>query len=138
MTSKKTLYIITLVLGLVLVGVSLFVSGEELKILSGVLIGIGAGLFGMSIAQLYMVRWEEKNPELTKQNQIELKDERNTLIRSKAKAQAGDITQWFIVGLAFITIIIEAPLWVTLVTIGVYLLYNILSLYLISRYQKEM
>jgi len=138
MTDKKTLYVITLILGMALIGASFFVRGEELKVWSGLLIGIGGGLLGMSAARLYMVHWEGENPELTKQSQIEFEDERNTLIRSKAKAKSGDITQWFIVGLAFITILIKAPLWVTLATIGVYLFYNILGLYLIVRYQKEM
>lgn len=112
--------------------------GEELKAVSGVCIGIGAGLFGKNIANLFMLRYEEKNPKAAKAKEIEEKDERNFLIRNRAKAKAADITQYFIILLIYITILIRAPLWATFAVIGVYLSYPILSLYLISKFSKEM
>lgn len=138
MFEKKSFYIFTLITGIILVSLSFLFHGNELKTISGVMIGVGAGLFGSGIAKLWMVRFEEKNPEVMKDNEIEFKDERNTLIRYRAKATAGDIIQWFIMAVAYILIIIDAPLWVILITVGGFLLYNILGLYYMSKYQKEM
>jgi len=39
---------------------------------------------------------------------------------------------------AYITIIISTPLWVTLVVVAVFLAYNIIAIYLMNKYQKEM
>ena len=71
-------------------------------------------------------------------NEIEFSDERNTMIRNKAKAKVGDIIQWLIMGIAYITIVIDAPLWVTLVVIGVFLLKNELEVYFMNKFQKEL
>ena len=138
MNWKKWLPMMTLALGLGCVAVSLLFRAQEWKVLSGSLIGIGAGLVGMSVSKLVMGRMEHKHPELAKQNEIELQDERNTMIRNRAKARAGDITQWLIMGIAWLTIVISAPLWVTLVVVGVFLVYNVIGLYLMNKYQKEM
>ncbi|MBQ8821349.1 MAG: hypothetical protein IJZ82_01785 [Lachnospiraceae bacterium] len=138
MAKNKSVYIVTLIIGIMLLICSFFVRGEELKTVSGVMIGVGSAILGTSIAKLWMKNFEEKNPDIMKDNEIEFKDERNTLIRYRAKAQAGDIIQWFIIGIAYLLIIIDAPLWVILVTVGIFLLYNILGVYFMSRYQKEM
>lgn len=60
------------------------------------------------------------------------------MIRNKAKAKVGDIIQWLIMGIAYITIVIDAPLWVTLVVVGVFLLKNVLEVYFMNRFQKEL
>lgn len=138
MLKKKSFYVITLIIGIVLLFSSSIFEGEQLKSISGILVGIGAGLFGMSIANLWMKRFEEKNPDIMKENEIEFKDERNTIIRYKAKAKAGDIIQWFIMAIAYVLIAIDAPLWVILITVGGFLLYNTIALYYINKYQKEM
>jgi hypothetical protein len=88
------------------------------KSVGGVCIGVGGGLLGMSISYLYMKRLEEKEPQLTKQKEIEFADERNTTIRNRAKAKAGDIIQWFIMGIAYVTILINASMWVTLIVVA--------------------
>jgi hypothetical protein len=138
MLKKKSFYIIVLILGIILLCISFLLKGEELKLISGLFMGIGAGLFGMSIANIVMKNIEEKNPEAMKQKEIEFKDERNTIIRNRAKAKAGDIIHWCIMGLAYITIIIKAQLWVTFITIFVCIFYHILSAYFMIKYRKEM
>lgn len=140
MLKKKSFYIGTLVLGicLLIIGLLLFLfRGEELKPITGVCFGIGAGLAMMSIANLLMKRMENRNPEIRKQNEIDYHDERNTFIRYKAKAKVADIMQWCIIGIAYITILISAPLWVTLVIVCVFVLHSILVLFFTGKYQKE-
>jgi len=40
--------------------------------------------------------------------------------------------------IVYITIIISAPLWVTLVVVAVFLAYTIIAMYFMNKYQKEM
>lgn len=138
MKRNTPVYIAALIAGICCIAASFFFKSEEVKTVSGVLLGVGAGLFGMGVAQLYMKRFEFKHPEHAKQTEIELKDERNTMIRHRAKAKAGDITQWLIMGIAYLSIIISAPLWVTLAIVAVFLAHTVLGLYYMNKYQKEM
>ena len=138
MLKKKSFYIATLILGACLIGLSFLFNTEDVKAVAGICIGIGAGLTGMSIANLIMKHMERNKPEAAKWSEIEYKDERNTLIRNKAKAKAGDITQWLIIAVSFLSILGNAPLWLTLSFIAVYLIYSVLGICFMSRYQKEM
>lgn len=138
MMKNKVWYVIGAVAGVILIGACILLRMEEMKRLSGVALGIGCGLFSMAIANLIMLNGKKKRPDIMRQDAIEFYDERNTTIRNQAKAKSADITQWFIMGLAYITILIGAALWVTLVTVCIFLLYSILTSYFISKYQKEM
>ena len=138
MLKKKSYYMVTLIIGILLFSSSFLLRGEDLKTISGALIGIGAGLFGMSIANLWTKRFGEKNPDIMRDNEIEFKDERSTMICYRAKAKAGDIIQWFIMGMAYVLIVVDACLWLILIAVGGYLLYNMISLYYMNKYQKEM
>ncbi len=138
MFKKKSFNIIALLFGILLAISSFYLKGETLKSVSGIFLGVGCGLFGMCTANLYLIRLEKTQPGLIKQKEIEVNDERNILIREKAKAKAGDIIQWFVMGVAYVTIIINAPLWVTFLTIGVFLSYNVIWMIFMNKYQKEM
>lgn len=140
MLKKKSFYIGTLVLGICLLIIALllfFIIGEELKSITGVCLGIGSGLSGMSIANLLMKRIESKNPVMRKQNEIDYNDERNAFIRYKAKSKVANIMKWCIIGIAYITILINTHLWLTLVIVGVFVLQSILVVYFTNKYQKE-
>lgn len=138
MLKKRSFYFVMLIIGVGCIGTSFFFNDASTKPIAGSLIGIGAGFIGMSIANLIMKHMERKNPALEKQSLIDFNDERNISIRNRAKAEAGDITQWLIMGIAYITILISAPLWVTLSVVIVFLIYHFIGLYLTNKYQKEM
>jgi hypothetical protein len=53
-------------------------------------------------------------------------------------SKAGDIIQWFIIGIAYATILTGTSLWVTLTVVGVFLLKYLLELYFTGKYQKTM
>ena len=129
---------VLLALSLVLLAAALLLRGRLPGSWSGVLIGLGAGIFGASLSGLLMRRWESRNPEFAKQNEIDSRDERTTAIRSLAKARAGDVTQWCVMGIAWLSIPAGAPLWLTLAAVGVFLLYSVLSLVFMIRLEKEM
>ena len=135
MQKKSTFYITALSISIIMIIGSLFV---EINSFSGLLLGTGAGVFGANIAKLYFINLEKKNPDIIKENEIELKDERNILIRQRAKAKSADIIQWLIMLIAYLTIFVNAPLWITLLTVGIFVLYNIIQIYYINKFNKEM
>lgn len=137
--TKQTLYLILGILGLVLAAVAKFLPAQVWnKTQIGAVIGVGAGLFGFGLVKWWVERWNEKNPEIVKQNEIERKDERNQLIRGKAQALSGEILHWLLMGGAWAAIILDAPLWVTLAFVGVFLLKTVLDLAFIAYYQRRM
>ena len=105
---------------------------------SGAMIGIGAGLFGYGIAKWCVGLWGAKNPDLMKINEIEEKDERNQLIRSKAQAISGEILHWLLMAGAWVCIFFDAPLWIVLTLVGAFLLKTILDFILMAYYQHKM
>ena len=140
MLKSKSFYICMIIVGaclfvLALLGKFMF---EMPKLTAGVCLGIGTVLLYIGLPKLIIKYYETSQPEMMKQNQIELHDERNTLIRNSAKAKTNDIIQWFIIGLIYVTIIAEAPLWTTVAVVGIFLLQNLLYLFFSIKYQKEL
>lgn len=140
MLKTKSFYIAMIIVGACLFGMAILgkFMFEMPKIIAGVCLGIGTALLGIGLPNLIMKYCETTQPEMMKQNQIEFHDERNTMIRNSAKAKSSDIIQWFIIGLIYVTIIVEAPLWVTVVVVGIFLLQNLLYLFFNIKYQKEL
>lgn len=135
MQKKSTFYVMAIITSIIMIILSQFV---ELNSHSGILLGTGAGVIGASIAKLYTINLEKKNPDMIKENEIELQDERNVLIRQRAKAKSADITQWLIMIIAYLEIFVNAPLWIILLTVGIFVLYNIIQIYYINKFNKEM
>ena len=135
MQKKSMFYISAIIISVIMIILSQFV---ELNSHSGILLGTGAGAIGASIAKLYSINLEKKNPDMIKENEIELQDERNVLIRQRAKAKSADITQWLIMVIAYLEIFVNAPLWIILLTVGIFVLYNIIQIYYVNKFNKEM
>lgn len=83
-------------------------------------------------------RREKKDPDKWKQYMIESHDERNAAIRLRAQAIAGDILQWTVLAAAWAAIFFDAPLWVILAAIGIFLFKTILEMCLTAGYQRKM
>ena len=135
MQKKSMFYISGIIISVIMIILSQFV---ELNSHSGILLGTGAGVIGASIAKLYSINLEKKNPDMIKESEIEFKDERNVIIRQRAKAKSADITQWLIMIIAYLEIFVNAPLWIILLTVGIFVLYNIIQIYYINKFNKEM
>ena len=135
MQKKSMFYVMAITISVIMIILSQFV---ELNSHSGILLGTGAGVIGASIAKLYTINLEKKNPDIAKENEIELQDERNILILQRAKAKSADITQWLIMIIAYLEIFVNAPLWIILLTVGIFVLYNIIQIYYINKFNKEM
>ena len=70
--------------------------------------------------------------------EIEEKDERKQLIRSKAQAISGEILHWLLMAGAWVCIFFDAPLWIVLTLVGAFLLKTILDFILMAYYQHKM
>lgn len=138
MLKKQAIWIVGIIVGIIIATLGFLMRDESLNTLSGLCIGGGAGLLGLSIAQLYMIRYERKNPEEVKRNQVEFADERSVMIRDKAKAKAGDVTSWCILGVAWINILVDGAIWITIVCCALSALHVGLGLYLMTKYDKEL
>ncbi len=136
---KKTMNILLLCVEIVLIAIGIiYFRDAELKKWNGIIIGLGAGLFSGTLSNLFMINWYKKHPKEKKQAEIDYKDERSELIRGKAKAMSGDITQWLIMGFAWIMILIDADLWIILALVGVFLSKSFIEFYLMGKYNKEL
>ena len=142
MNKKRTLYRTLLILGLGLLAAALALTallGDALPdTAGGAMVGVSSGLAAMGLANLLMLRQTEKDPRLARQTEIEEKDERNTAIRRRAKAVSGEVLQWTVLGAAWLSIALGAPLWVTLTAVGVFAGKSVLEWCLMVRYQGQM
>lgn len=134
---KSSYFVFWIVFGIALAAVSFFIP-DSLKSLKGVMIGVGAGLSVTFLSKYLSRRYEIKHPDIFKRSQIEQQDERNQQIRWKSKGKSADVIQWFILGLAYIMIFLDLPLWLTALTVGIFVLKSILEAVFFSRCQKEM
>lgn len=135
--TKKWLLIVGLLISMIMqfIGVT---AGFEHRFISGTCLGIAAVMLSLCINKLYRLSYEKEFPDLVHQEEIELRDERNTLIRLLAKSKSSDIVRWFILILAWLNFILKGILWLTFALIGVYLLIYILEWYFTDKYQREM
>lgn len=142
MISKKTN------LSLLLLGVSLFLiglyliyfvdGGDEFSRLSTLITALGGGLIGGSTARWYRIRSIEKMPNKSKEIEIEYNDERNTLIRYKAKSISGEITNWIFVVVAYVCIVKNYPSWLICLMLGIVVSKYIFETIFIKKYNKEL
>ncbi len=139
MKRKQGMYVALAAIGAGLAVTALILRNYSISnSLGGALMGVGAGLCTMGLAQLLTLRSEKKHPEQMKQNEIAMKDDRNVAIRRRAKALSGDFLQWVVMAAAWLSIGLDAPLWVSLLAIMIFVFKNIFELFLIVHYQKVM
>lgn len=137
--NKKSLFFLVIgIIGIALIVSAIVLDGKVSDAVDGRLMGVGAGLTGLGISMWQFFRWVKKDPAKWKQYEIESNDERNVIIKFRAKAIAGEVLQWTVMVAAWAAIFLDAPLWVILAAVGVFLFKTVLEMCLMARYQKEM
>ena len=101
------------------------------------LVWAGAALLGASAGVLRRLGRMAGDPSYRRKLKAE-SDERYQAIRDRAKAVSGEALQWAVLAAAWLSIGLDAPLWVPLAATGVYVAKSILELYLMVRYEREM
>ena len=104
----------------------------------GILFGLGSMLAALGCVRFLLGRFEERNPGQARMNEIEAKDERNEAIRCRAQAGAGTVLQWAVMGIAWISILTDGPLWVTLAAVGAFGAKALLEFALAEYYRRRM
>ncbi|MDD3678287.1 MAG: hypothetical protein PHD14_03580 [Dehalococcoidales bacterium] len=121
--NKQYLYVLGIIAGIALVIAGAFFKDAEIKGLMGICIGVGAGLIGMFVANLIILRIETKHPQAFVQKKIEEKDERNRMIWDKTRAKANTIIMMAVMPiLTLVFVLIDAELYVILAMVGLILL----------------
>ena len=139
MSAKKKLYTFLLATSLCLVGAAFLLRN------SGLPYRVNAALFGMATtlscigAPRLLALWSEAaSPSEARRNRIESVDERNTALRNRSKALSGDLLQWSLLGLFWLSVGLDAPLWVTAAAGVLFAAKGVLEAVLLSRFQREM
>ena len=60
------------------------------------------------------------------------------LEEKRGEAVSGEVLQWTVMAAAWVSIGLDAPLWVTVAAVGVFLAKSFLDLFLIFHYRKQM
>ena len=131
---SKIRYVLILLLGIALVIVSRLFIQERW---AGVLVGLGAGLFGMSGAQLITQRVMQRNPGLQKKMSIEQSDERNVQINNYAKAKAFEFSTFIALPFFLILVFADVALPIVLLSIAVYVVDYAVYLWFLNKKMKS-
>ncbi|MGL4346214.1 MAG: hypothetical protein ACRCTE_13530 [Cellulosilyticaceae bacterium] len=140
---KKNGCVILILTGILLAVVGLLLSafatdGTVIARVASLGFGLGFGIIGGGIGALYKMNRLEKTPGKSKQMEIDYRDERNAMIRDKANAKAGEFSNWLVLLVAYLCIIMGYPTWLVLLILGVFLSKYILWIVLINRYNKTL
>lgn len=123
--SKRWVSLAMLVLGIVMILIGGFVfDREEQKQQSGIMIGVGAGLLGISISGLVTAAIYAKDPSAKRRAEIDEKDERNIALSNRAKGKAFDAMGPILGTLMLVLVLMDTPLPAVLLLVGAYMLVN--------------
>lgn len=139
---KDTLYIVTGALLLLVAALLLKLAPAQeqplLRVLPFLCLGVGAGLLGQGVGQLLQRKALQGNPELARQQQIEVEDERNIQLAQRAKAKAFDLMIFVFGALLLAFALMQVDLTAILLLVGAYLLVQGYAVYCRVRLEKEM
>lgn len=136
-TALGILGLAMLVFGLYLVKTTDATEGI-LMTLPYVLIGIGCGLFGQGMGGVIERSVLKKHPELIKQKEIGVNDERNQQISNRAKAKAYDMMVFVFGALMIALALMNVDLAVVLLMVFAYLFVVGSHIYYRVKFEKEL
>jgi len=139
MKNRLFLPILGIIIG-ALIAIAGPVNGVALRGKAPLFLAVGGGIFGISLSKLiYLIVNDftgRRHPELKRAQNIELKDERNTLIRYKAGTKTNGLMLDLIFILTFVFAFMGADLFVTAMMGGLMLI-NVVAYTFFSRYYDK-
>ena len=141
---RNTLQTILGILGLALLALGLYLvkttNATEgiLLTLPYVFVGIGSGLFGQGMGGVIERSVLKKNPEILKQKEIEVNDERNQQISNRAKAKAYDVMVFVFGALMISFALMNVDVAVVLLMVFAYLFVVGSHIYYRVKFEKEL
>lgn len=106
--------------GILLLLIVIVCGGDLSRKVQGILLGLGSMGTAVGSARFFCGRFEEKHPEQRRKAEIEDRDERNLDIRFRSRAAAGQALQWAVMALAWVNILCDGALWITLSAVGIF------------------
>lgn len=143
MKETKKGYMISFV-GVILLGAGLYLTKSSIEsqgalfALPYVFIGIGCGIFGHGMGNIISNKVLNSSPELKKQLEINIKDERNVAIANCAKAKAYDMMTFVFGALMISFAIMGVEMREVLLLVFAYLFVQGYAIYYRSKYDKVM
>jgi hypothetical protein len=135
---KFVLSIIAVIVGLGLCLLCKFVfEGMLDRNIVAVMIGGGASMFGLGISGVISEMHMRRHPKERELHEIEEADERNRMIRERAKAKSSDIIQWLLFGATLMSIAMDQSLWMTGILIALFMAKSVLDFIFMVRIEKE-
>lgn len=131
-------------IGLILLGVGVYLvkSMAEpqgiMRALPYICIGIGCGSFGHGMGNVISNKAIKSNPQVEKQIEIEVNDERNISIRDKSKAKAYDMMIFIFGALMMSFALMGVDMMAILLFVCAYLFVVGYGVYYRFKYDKEM
>ena len=111
--AKKKLYVILLAVSLGFVAVAFLLRNAGLPYrVNAALSGMATTLSCVSLPRLLSLWSESTSPSEARRNRIEASDERNAALRNRAGALSGNLLQWSLLALLWLSVGLNAPLWV--------------------------
>ena len=141
---KHTLQTVLGILGLAMLAFGLYLAKTStatagiLLTLPYVLVGIGCGLFGQGMGGVIERSVLKKHPELIKQKEIEVNDERNQQISNRAKAKAYDVMVFVFGAMMVALALMNVDLAVVLLVVFAYLFVIGSGVYYRVKFEKQL
>ncbi len=137
--AKKKLYVILLAVSLGFVTVAFLLRNAGLPYrVNAALSGMATTLSCVSLPRLLSLWSESTSPSEARRNRIEASDERNAALRNRAGALSGNLLQWSLLALLWLSVGLNAPLWVPVLFGCLFAAKALLEALLLCRFQKEM
>lgn len=126
-----------LIIGLILVKTVINPQGI-MRALPYVCVGIGCGIFGQGMGSIIGRKAIKGHPDIEKQMEIDINDERNIAIKNRAKAKAYDMMIFVFGALMIAFALMGVDLINTLLLVIAYLFVVVYGVYYRCKYEKEM
>lgn len=135
---RKRLWMIAGIAGILALAADIIFRDHLSQSEQGVLCGLSCSMIAVAAVNLIIICWEQLHPAQMKQNEIESKDERNVMIWQKAQFISGQVLQWSLIAAAWICLMMDGPLWVTLSACGLFFGKIVLEVILNGCFQNRM
>lgn len=124
--------------GILVLLVAIVCGGDLSRKGQGILLGLGSMGTAVGLARFFCGRFEERHPDQRRKAEIENRDERNRDIRFRSRAASGQALQWAVMALAWVNILCDGALWITLSAVGIFVGKVVLEAALTGYYGSRM
>lgn len=139
MKGKRILNLFGFILGLmmIVIGFILFANGEDYKTIPGILIGVGAGILGLTGGEIINSKLDVHAPSYKRHIEIEANDERNIYINQLAKSKSYDVMLKVLAVLMIVYLLLNESLLIILLLLGAYLIKIGTYIFYFNKYYQE-